>query len=203
MIASCPFHYAGYRSLDEALIARVIDIFPLALVTRHGATGVIASHLPLFRSADKTLFGHADRHNPLLGDGESFEAHVVFMGPASYIPPEAYVNPQLPTWNYVAVHMTAQVAPIVDDEENFAILQQTSERLGRRTDSSFMAERDDPRVVRNLPGICGLRLTPSHVEGRFKLSQDKPPEDRAAALAWLLRQPDPEAAALLQTLLDR
>ncbi|MDE1497303.1 FMN-binding negative transcriptional regulator [Xenorhabdus bovienii] len=200
-MSHCPFHYDEYRSLDNDLIARFIDVFPLALITCQSNTGVIASHLPLFRNTDNSLFGHADRHNPLLRDGIIFEAHIVFMGPSAYIPPEAYINKQLPTWNYVAVHMTAKVQPIDNEEENFTILQQTSRYLARE-ENSFIPERDDPRVVRNLPGICGIRLVPSHVEGRFKLSQDKSPEDRAAALAWLMCKPRAEENKLLQSLLD-
>lgn len=199
-MSNCPFHYDEYRSLDNDLIARFIDIFPLALITRQSATGIIASHLPLFRHADNTLFGHADRHNPLFKEGVTFEAHIVFMGPSAYIPPEAYINKHLPTWNYVAVHMTAQVEPIKNEEKNFAILQQTSRYLACET-NSFIAERDDPRVIHNLPGICGIRLVPSQVEGRFKLSQDKPLEDRTAALTWLMSEPKAEEKKLLQSLL--
>lgn len=196
-----PFHYSEYRCEDEALLMRFIDAFSLALITRISAECIVAAHIPLFRRQDSTLFGHTDRQNPLLGDGEPFEAHIVFIGPSAYIPSEAYINKQLPTWNYVAVHMTAQVEPIISGEENFAILQQTSQYL-RRAAGNFTANSSDPRVVRNLPGICGIHVVPSQIEGRFKLSQDKVPEDREAALAWLLNKSRSDEGELLQSLMN-
>ncbi len=199
-MSTCPFHYSEYRSIDDALIARFIDIFPLALITRHSAEGIIASHIPLFRRADNTLFSHADRNNPLFSDGVAFEAHIVFMGPSSYIPPEAYISKQLPTWNYVAVHMAAQIEPITNIEENFAILQQTSRYLSREA-GDFIAERNDPRVESRLQSIHGIQVTPKHVEGRFKLSQETSPEDRETALSWLINQPHAEKEEFLRSLL--
>lgn len=196
-----PFHYLEYRCQDETLLMRFIDAFSLALMTRISAEHVVAAHIPLFRRQDNTLFGHIDRQNPILGDGAKFEAHIVFMGPSAYIPPEAYINKQLPTWNYVAVHMTALVEPIFSGEENFAVLRQTSQYLCRKP-GNFIANSSDPRVVRNLPGICGIRIVPSQIEGRFKLSQDKAPEDREAAMAWLLNKSRSDEGELLQSLMN-
>ncbi|WP_263142181.1 FMN-binding negative transcriptional regulator [Pseudomonas sp. RIT-PI-AD] len=197
----CPFHYSDYRCTRRDLIDRFIDAFPLALITSYVEGRYHSSHIPLLRNPDGTLYGHVDRRNPQFEAGAGFDAHIVFVGPSSYIPPEAYRHRQLPTWNYLAVHLDARVEVIDSGPEVLTILQRTAEQLAH-CGSTFQVEEEDPRVVANLPHILGLTITPSSIEGRFKLSQDKRSEDSASALDWLLDKRRDDLRDLLELLKD-
>ncbi len=200
-MSQCPFHYADYRCTGDEPIGRFVDAFPLALITSYQNGRFCSSHIPLLRNSDGTLFGHVDRRNPQFEGRSGFEAHIVFMGPSSYIPPEGYRNRQLPTWNYLAVHMDARIEVIDREAEALAILERTAERLAHYG-SAYRVDPQDPRVVANLPHILGLSIVPSQVEGRFKLSQDKREEDRAAALDWFIEAQGRDLRGLLESLKD-
>ncbi len=175
------FHYAQYRSSDVGLIRRFVACFPLAMITslREGAWQ--CSHVPLFFDEERLeLFGHVDARNDQFDMPVPFSAQLVFAGPDAYIPPEGYATPQLPTWNYLAVHATGTVSVIDDGALNLEILRRSAMRLAA-TPSEFRVEDDDPRVRRWIGEIRGLRVALDSLEGRFKLSQDKQPPDVMAA----------------------
>lgn len=184
-MAACPFHYRPYRSTDQEVIDQFIDVFPLAIITSQRDGQFLCSHIPLWRQPDGSLFGHADGANPQFNVDQRFSAQVIFVGESGYIPPQAYSSPQLPTWNYAAVHMQAHITVTDAPNQNLDILKQTAMRLAK-SESDYQVDERDPRVINNLPHIRGLLVTPVHTEGRFKLSQDKSFLDSSAALAWLI-----------------
>ncbi|MBA1194433.1 MAG: FMN-binding negative transcriptional regulator [Pseudomonas sp.] len=186
-MSACPFHYSQYRATSPELIDRFIDAFPLAILTSHAEGRFCSSHIPLLRQADGSLFGHVDGGNPQFRGQDEVHCQIIFMGPSAYIPPEAYVSSQLPTWNYLAVHMQATVRVSENAHQNLEILKQTAQRLAT-SERSYHVDPADPRVLKNLPHILGLSIHPLCVEGRFKLSQDKTAPDALAALNHLLSQ---------------
>lgn len=195
----CPFHYKEHRSADPELINRFIDAFPLALITTTLNGQPYSSHIPLLRDHDQSLFGHADRRNPQFA-GDSFTAQVFFIGPNAYIPPEGYKSRQLPTWNYLAIHMQAEVEVQHEPGDALDVLQRSAEIFTARG-SSYRVDPQDPKVINNLAHIVALRLQPESIEARFKLSQDKPGADRDAALKWFLAATGGQHSRLFNDLL--
>ncbi|CRM57049.1 Protease synthase and sporulation protein PAI 2 [Pseudomonas sp. 37 R 15] len=196
----CPFHYPQYRSTDPEMINRFIDVFPLAMMTSHKHGHFLCSHIPLWRQPDGSLFGHVDGNNPQFKGEQHLSAQIVFMGPSAYIPPHAYVSRQLPTWNYLAVHMQANITVVDAPDQTLEILEQTAKRLSKQA-SDYQVDKRDPRVISSLPHILGLVIRPETIEGRFKLSQDKSSPDTSAALQWLLDNQTQDHAEFLKELL--
>lgn len=176
------FHYPRYRSDDTQLIQLFIQRFPLALVTTFADGKWQGSHIPLFRSKENSneLFGHVDASNEQFNVAADQSVYVVFSGPNVYIPPEAYKSKQLPTWNYLCVHVTGTLSVDNDPDRNFKLLQETAFRL-QGTPSEFRVSGTDQRVQKWIGSIRGLRLKIEEIEGRFKLSQDKNADDQIAA----------------------
>jgi len=196
----CPFHYTVYRSEQAALIERVIQRFPLALITSIRDGEILASHVPVFRDVDGSLLAHADRLNLQFVNQRLVRARLVFMGPQSYIPPEAYATRQLPTWNYVSVHMEASIEVIDDPDAIADVLRLAAARL-QPAEAPYQFEKNDPRVVRNLHHIVALRLRTLWEEGRFKLSQDKCAADQRSAMEHLLSRNSSQDRSLVELLL--
>lgn len=191
------FHYDAYRFTDPERVDGIVDSFPLALVI--SANGLHATHVPLFRMADsRELFGHVDAANPQFAGQSRFTARIVFMGPESYIPPEAYLTRQLPTWNYVSVHITGVVEVSNDPVVKIEVLRETAARL-QPDDAPYQFDAQDERVKRFAPHILALRVSVDYEEARIKLSQDKRPEDQRAALEHLLAMRTRSPRALLET----
>ena len=180
------FHYHQYRCTDIALIRSFVAKFPLALIISQEGDQWLSSQIPMFfEESDSVLFAHVDAQNPQFSSEPSFRALVIFMGPNIYVPPEAYLSHQLPTWNYLAVHAYGTVSVVDDPTKNLDILRKTALRLAP-TPSTFRVKNDDSRVIEWIKGIRGLRIELSQIEGRFKLSQDKTPPDVEAAAKYFV-----------------
>lgn len=177
------YHYSQYRSTDMSLIRNFVASFPLALIISQQQEQWLCSQIPVFfEESDNRLFAHVDAQNIQFSGPSLFRSQLIFMGPNSYIPPEAYPSRQLPTWNYLAVHASVTISVINDAVQNLDILRKTALQLASAP-SSFRVQDSDVRVGHWIGGIRGLCIEISEIEGRFKLSQDKPPEDvHAAAL---------------------
>jgi transcriptional regulator len=143
----------------------------------------LVTHLPLLLDRERqTLLGHLANANPqvdALFDGRQTLA--VFQGPHAYISPRWYVSPNVPTWNYVAVHVYGCATRMNDDE-----LAELLERLttSYETDGkpwrSALPPADRLRKLRG--AITGFALSIERLEGKYKLSQNRSPADREGAI---------------------
>ena len=170
----------SFAMTDLAELRRVIAGNPWATLVGRDADGVTASHYAVLLDPsrdDLTIVGHVGRPDDLvLGLGEQ-ELLVVFQGPHGYISPGWYGEVQaVPTWNYVAVHLSG-VPEILEPEENLRVLAHLVDHFERGTESprGMWTPPNDEAFIRRLEaGTTGFRLTPSRVVAKRKLSQNKP-----------------------------
>jgi transcriptional regulator len=178
----------------------------LATLVTTTPDGLIASHIPLLLDPEPapygTLIGHLARPNPQ-ARGATGEALVIFQGPEAYITPSWYATKRetakvVPTWNYVAVHAYGTIE-FFDDKER---LRDVVTRLTRRQEEA----RAEPWAVTDAPadfidmmlkGIVGLALPITRLEGKWKMSQNRPAEDRAGVVAGLTAEERQDVAALI------
>jgi len=190
------------------LIAHV-ERHDFGLLVSHGPNGLVASHIPFLvedRGDQLHLLGHLARPNPQVADLiAAGEALAIFSGPHAYVSPRWYQSgPAVPTWNYVDVHAHGRVR-VIDDA---LWLSGFLDRLSRRHEAGCETPwrmQDQPAAYMNgmLRGIVGIELTVSRLEGKFKLSQNRPAADRARIIAALGERGDPEAAALAALMRER
>ena len=194
-----PPHYA--ETDCEALYGVIRDNnFGLLITTDDGVP--FATHLPFLLEGDR-LIAHMARANPQWRSFErGEEALCVFQGPHAYVSPRWYVATQrVPTWNYVAVHVYGK--PRIIDEP--AAVRAQQERLVAAHEAGAakpwsMAGLPENYVTGMLRAIVTFEVPIARIEGKFKLSQDKPAEDRAGvitALAESGREGDRQTAALM------
>ncbi len=171
---------------DTSHLVEVIKTYPLATVISVQGKQPLITHLPLVLEEDK-LIGHIDIYNPqaeLLKDHN--DVTIIFSGPQCYISPSVYSTTQLPTWNYIKVHVTGTVEAI----DSKAALKQsliTMTEFLEAPNHKYVLEPDNPRLERNLNYIKMFAITIKEWEGKFKLSQDKKPSDTEAAREELIR----------------
>ena len=178
----------------------------LATLVTLTADGLIASHVPMLLDPDPapygTLIGHLARPNPQ-ARGATGEALAIFQGPEAYITPSWYETKRqtgkvVPTWNYVAIH--AYGTPEFFNDQ--ARLRDVVTRLTERHESPRAA----PWAVTDAPadfidvmlkGIVGFTIPIARLEGKWKMSQNRPAEDRAGVVAGLNEEGRPDVAALI------
>ena len=164
----------------------VINTYPLAMLVSVKDNLPLISHLPLIYSEGK-LIGHLDKYNPqsdLLKDNN--DVTVIFSGPQCYISPSIYSTTQLPTWNYIRVHIKGKVNEIKDEETiKQSMIEMTS--FLESPDHNYILEPDNPRMTQFISYVRGFEIDITHWEGKFKLSQDKKPSDIKSARQELIR----------------
>jgi transcriptional regulator len=175
------------------------------ILTVNGDDGPLASHIPFLLDAQgQTAEIHLTRSNPIARLGQAVPALIAVSGPDAYISPDWYgAEDQVPTWNYVAVHLRGVLEPMDVEEMRDHIDALSAEHEGRLLPkkpwvADKMSEGTLPRMMRM---ILPFRLTISKVEGTWKLNQNKPAEVRARAAQVLAGQGDPGAQGIAALML--
>jgi len=179
-----PYHQDHYKNN----MIEVIKAYPLATVISVHNSEPLVTHMPLiYRETDGKLIGHIDIYNPqtaLMKDDN--DVTLIFSGPQCYISPTVYTTTQLPTWNYIKVHLKGKVKAIESKDalkESLIIMTEFLEQ----PEHKYVLETDNPRMDANLDYIKMFEITITNWEGKFKLSQDKIKRDTEAAKQELIR----------------
>jgi transcriptional regulator len=120
--------------------------------------------------------------------GSGGEALVVFQGPHSYISPTWYASeqPNVPTWNYIAVHAYGLPEVIEDAAGTRALL----ERLVARQEAGLTPAWSTAGLTEKFMdgmqrGLVAFRIPVARLEAKAKLSQNKTAAQLGAAAAVL------------------
>lgn len=161
------------------------------LVTVHDGVPTV-SHLPFLldpaAGAHGTLFAHLARGNPQWRDFDgAAEALAVFTGPHGYVSPRWYrPGNAVPTWNYTAVHVRGAPRIVTDTDtvrRQQAMLAAAYE--GDAPDAWTLDTQPPDYIDGMLHGIVAFAMPIAGIEGKYKLSQNRPPADRAGVVAGL------------------
>ena len=182
-----------YSSDDREKMLDLIRNYPLATLISAKDDRAFATHIPIiYNEETQKLVAHIDIYNPqveTLVDGAMVK--VVFKGPDCYISPSVYSTDQLPTWNYMIVYVDGTVSRINDAESaKRTMIDMTAFLEG--PEPGFVLENDNPKMERSVNYIQAFTIDIHTMDGRFKLSQDKKPEDRRRARQALIAHSRPQ-----------
>ena len=185
----------------------LIDACDFGIVISNGTEGLFATHIPLMLTRDEgrfgTLYGHVARANPHVGFFGS-EALVVFSGPHAYVSPTWYSDrtTNVPTWNYAAVHCTG--VPQATDGAALTHLRHMVERYEGARPNGWRVDELKSDMQQSLPrGIVTFRMEIARIEGKAKLSQNKPASERVRVIEGLKAAGETELVALMQAALEK
>lgn len=151
-----------------------------------GDDGPLLAHVPFLLDEDgETAWLHLLRSNPVAQTLKSPRgAKIAVSGPDSYVSPDWYGVPdQVPTWNYVAVHLTGTLE-LCPAEELHALLDRQSKLFEDRLapKKPWTTDKMSAGVMeRMMRSIVPCRMTVTQVDGTWKLNQNKPDEVRLRA----------------------
>jgi transcriptional regulator len=199
-----PSHFTEARVpvLHEAIRATAVG----TLVTL-AAEGLEASHVPMLIDPEPapfgTLRGHIAKGNPQWNryDGK-VPALATFLGPNLYVTPSWYETKRqtgkvVPTWNYVAVHATGTPRFFADREPLLDIVTRLTDlHEGRREQPWAVTDAPADYIDGMLKAIIGFEMPIARLEGKWKLSQNRPADDIAGVREGLAAEPGDDAAAM-------
>lgn len=166
-----------------------------AVVVGHDQNGLVATHVPIELDPQPEPFGtircHFARANPHAATVSGGELLAVFQGPQGYVTPSWYPSKHqtgkaVPTWNYVAVHAYG----IATTFEDAGLLHAHLSALTDRQESNYRIPWKVEEAPRSfIDGMCraiiGIEIKLTRIEGKWKLSQNKPAHDRIGVINGL------------------
>ncbi len=161
----------------------------LAIIVTQGADGFRATHAPIAYE-DGKIISHVSRGNPQWRAAPC-DVLVILPGPETYISPSWYETKKrdaraVPTWNYESVQAWGRLSVQDDPAKLRQIVSALSDRHETgRPEPWAVSDAPEDYVQRLLKAIVGFEIELTRVEGKRKLSQDKPDEDFSGVVAAL------------------
>jgi transcriptional regulator len=179
-----------FEQTDRGLLLEVMRANSFGLLVGTNDDGeCVATHLPFViseRGGKVLIEGHMAHANPHWRQLERDpRALVVFSGPHCYVSPSLYESPEnVPTWNYIAVHAYGPARLIHDRAEKIESQQKLIATVEPGYRAQFEALNED-YLGQRLSAIVALEIAVERLEGKFKLSQNRPDKDRRNVMVTL------------------
>lgn len=180
----------AYRQSPREINLAFVRERGFGTLTINGADGPLMSHVP-FRLAEDGASAelHLVRSNPIARAlSEPLAALLAVTGPDAYVSPDWYgMADQVPTWNYIAVHLRGHLSALPAEA-----LRDHLDRLSEAFETRLAPKR--PWHTAKMPAdvlermmrmIVPCRLDIATVDGTWKLAQNKPDAARLAAAGAL------------------
>lgn len=193
-----------FKDNDTSTINNLMRLYSFAQLVTNVNGVSIASHIPLLHEQmgkHGRLLGHVAKANKqwISFDGKT-EALVIFNGPHGYISPSWYVSKNMvPTWNYISVHAYGNPKIISDPIDAIEVMRKLTAFYENNNNSNWSIDNlNDKFKEKKFKGIVTFEILINRVEGKFKLSQNRPLKDRLGAIKGLIDTGNFEAKRLAQ-----
>lgn len=201
-----PRHFAVN---DVPVLQDFIRRHGFATLVTAGPGGLFASHLPMLYDPEPapfgTLRGHLARANPHWREATpELQALAIFSGPQGYVSPNWYPSKResgkvVPTWNYTTVHAHGPLR-VFDDADRLRTLVAA---LTDKHEAAFprpwtIADAPPDFIATQLKAIVGIEIPIARLDGKWKLSQNRPAADREGVVEGLRALDNADSTALAE-----
>ncbi len=185
----------AFERTDPAELHAFAAAHPFAVLVGDRDGAPFATHLPLLIERETgALVGHMARANPHWTALNGKPVVAVFSGPHAYVSPTWYETENVvPTWNYVAVHATGTFRVLTDEADAVRVLLETVREYEGSSEGAWAPDAGSAFFRGLVQGIVAFRVEVARWEGKWKLSQNQPPERRAKVRAALAASASAEA----------
>jgi transcriptional regulator len=194
---------AANRVEDPGRIRAFIHSHGFATIISQTAGLPWASHLPLLLDespeGDRLRCHMARANDQWRHFASGDEVLCIFQGPHAYISPSWYeAEIAVPTWNYAVVHVYG--IPQVETDPAFVrkVLDDTVSKYESGMAVPWRMDFPEETVAAYMKAIVAFSVRITRIEPKFKLGQNRSPEDQAGMLSALEKSADPESRALAQ-----
>ena len=171
-----------YKNEDLKEVKEFIRSNSFAILVNQVDGSPWAAHIPLELeqndNEEDILVGHIAKANP---QWKSFEPGskvlAIFNGPHSYISSSWYKEEEVPTWNYIAVHVYGHIK-IQDEDQLYRSLNKLVDRYEKESDEPISLDRLSKKTMRQIKGVVGFEIYISDIQAAYKLSQGRPEDHR-------------------------
>lgn len=135
------------------------------------------THIPLELEQDENgkevLYGHISKANPQWKNFEKEEEVLaIFNGPHAYISASWYGHENVPTWNYIAVHVYGTLE-ILEEKELLHALTLLVDKYEQQSKNPVKVEKLSATTMKQIKGIIGFKINITDIQAAYKLSQNR------------------------------
>lgn len=190
-------HYYKNENLDEIKDFLIQNSFGILINTVEGKPW--GTHIPLELDTNAKgqdiLVGHIAKANPQWKNfNNPTEVLCIFNGPHSYVSSSWYKEEEVPTWNYVAVHVYGKVT-ILDEEQTMASMYKLVDKYEQNSKNPISLDRMSPKTLRQVKGVVGFQIEITEIQAAYKLSQTRV-DDHPKIISELNETSDPGSKAI-------
>jgi transcriptional regulator len=187
-----------YIVKDTKLIQHYITENPFGTLVSQNQKECIATHT-IFRLHEDKLWGHisvVNEQKEAIKNGQELLA--IFMQNHSYISSSWYDHINVPTWNYIAVHIYGK-ARVLDDNQTLNLLNDLTDHYEKGRENAFSIDKmSDKSLKSHLKGLIAFEMSMDRIEASWKLSQNRDEKNYKEIIKKLKTEKDPLAHAIAE-----
>lgn len=159
-----------------------------------------ATHIPLELDINKEgkeiLLGHISKENPQWkGFADDDQILAIFSGPHSYISPSWYDHENVPTWNYVAVHVYGKIK-IIEGEAVTNSLKKLVDKYEQHSENPVRIEDLSTKTMMQTRGIVAFQIEIQEIQATKKMSQNRDDLNHATIILELEKTENNQSVAV-------
>lgn len=171
-----------FRQDDPGEIFRFMKAHPFGILLSARDGDILGTHVPFLIEGDAgapLLVSHLSAANDQWRHFRDHDAcMVIFQGPHAYVSPALYAEARnVPTWNFIAVHVYGKLEIVDGHGDKKSLLDRTIDAFEPEYHRQY-ATLDRKYVDGLVAGMTGFTIKPERIEAKFKLSQNRSPVSR-------------------------
>ncbi|HEX9979396.1 MAG TPA: FMN-binding negative transcriptional regulator [Flavobacterium sp.] len=196
-----------YRNENPQGIRQFLVENGFAILVSRSGEKLWATHIPLVfevkPDGKEILHGHISKENPQWKDFASGEEVLaIFSGPHHYISSSWYDHENVPTWNYIAVHVYGKIKILTDDEA-LQHLKKLVDKYEAASENPVRVETMTNKTMMQARGIVVFQIDITEISAKRKLSQNRDKTNHDNIIGELEKTQNPDAAAIAEEMRKR
>ena len=183
-----------YKNENKEEIEKFIKENGFGILINQVSQKFLATHIPLELDVNEKnisiLSGHISLENP---QWKSFKNNedvlVIFSGPHAYISSSWYDHENVPTWNYIAVHVYGKIK-IIEGELVINSLKKLVDKYEKKSENPVSIEKFSKKTMLQAKGIVAFEIAISEIQATKKMSQNRDSKNYLNIIAELDKNND-------------
>ena len=193
-----------YKNENREEIEYFIHQNGFAILVNQTQGKLWATHTPLLLETREDgkliLTGHISKANPqALSFNDNDEVLAIFSGAHTYISSSWYDHENVPTWNYLAVHVYGKVR-VYNHEEALDFLKKLVDKYEAKSKNPVRVENLSEKTMREARGIVAFEIEITNLEAQKKLSQNRDDKNYRNIITELEKTKENQALAVAEAM---
>lgn len=193
-----------YKNENREEIESFIHQNGFAILVNQTQGKLWATHTPLLLETREDgkliLTGHISKANPqALSFNDNDEVLAIFSGAHTYISSSWYDHENVPTWNYLAVHVYGKVR-VYNHEEALDFLKKLVDKYEAKSKNPVRVENLSEKTMWEARGIVAFEIEITNLEAQKKLSQNRDDKNYRNIITELEKAKENQALAVAEAM---